>query len=104
VIVDGVFNAFRDDEGLRSECEQGRDLGFDGKTLIHPAQLDVANAVFAPSEAEVVLARRQIAAYSEARAKGEGVAVVDGRIVENLHVATAKALIDKAEAIAALAV
>jgi (3S)-malyl-CoA thioesterase len=104
VIVDGVFNAFRDDEGLRAECEQGRDLGFDGKTLIHPAQLDVANAVFAPSEAEVVLARRQIAAYSEARAKGEGVAVVDGRIVENLHVATAKALIDKAEAIAALAV
>lgn len=104
VIVDGVFNAFRDDEGLRAECEQGRDMGFDGKTLIHPAQLDIANEVFAPSEAEVVLARRQIAAYSEARARGEGVAVVDGRIVENLHVATARALIDKAEAIAALAV
>lgn len=104
VIVDGVFNAFRDDEGLRAECEQGRDMGFDGKTLIHPAQLEIANAVFAPSEAEVVLARRQIAAYSEARARGEGVAVVDGRIVENLHVATAQALIDKAEAIAALAV
>lgn len=101
VIVDGVFNAFRDEDGLRAECEQGRDLGFDGKTLIHPAQLEVANAVFAPSEAEVELARRQIAAYAEARAKGEGVAVVDGRIVENLHVATAKALIEKAEAIAA---
>ena len=104
VIVDGVFNAFRDDEGLRAECEQGRDMGFDGKTLIHPAQLEIANAVFAPSEADVVLARRQIAAYSEARARGEGVAVVDGRIVENLHVATAQALIAKAEAIAALAV
>ncbi len=100
VIVDGVFNAFRDEDGLRAECEQGRDMGFDGKTLIHPAQLEIANAVFAPSEVEVDLARRQIAAYAEARAKGEGVAVVDGRIVENLHVATAKALIEKAEAIA----
>jgi (3S)-malyl-CoA thioesterase len=104
VIVDGVFNAFRDDEGLRAECEQGRDMGFDGKTLIHPAQLEVANAVFAPSEDEVALARRQIAAYAEARARGEGVAVVDGRIVENLHVVTAKVLIEKAEAIAAHAV
>jgi (3S)-malyl-CoA thioesterase len=104
VIVDGVFNAFKDEDGLRAECEQGRDMGFDGKTLIHPAQLDIANAVFAPSEAEVHLARRQIAAYREARTRGEGVAVVDGRIVENLHVANAKALIAKAEAIAALAV
>jgi (3S)-malyl-CoA thioesterase len=104
VIIDGVFNAFRDDDGLRAECEQGRDMGFDGKTLIHPAQIDIANAAFAPSEADVVLARRQIEAYCEARARGEGVAVVDGRIVENLHVATAKALIAKAEAIAALAV
>lgn len=102
VIVDGVFNAFKDEAGLRAECEQGRDMGFDGKTLIHPAQLDIANEVFAPSEAEVTLARRQIAAYAEARARGEGVAVVDGKIVENLHVATAEALIGKAEAIAAL--
>jgi len=62
VIVDGVFNAFKDDEGLRAECEQGRDMGFDGKTLIHPAQLEIANEVFAPSEAEVALARRQISA------------------------------------------
>lgn len=104
VIVDGVFNAFKDEAGLRAECEQGRDMGFDGKTLIHPAQLDVANEVFAPSEEEVALARRMIAAFAEARARGEGVAVVDGRIVENLHVATAEALIGKAEAIAALAV
>ena len=103
LIVDGVFNAFKDEAGLRAECEQGCDMGFDGKTLIHPAQLEVANAVFAPSEDEVALARRQIAAHAEALARGEGVAVVDGRIVENLHVVTAKALIEKAEAIAALA-
>lgn len=104
VIVDGVFNAFKDEAGLRAECEQGRDMGFDGKTLIHPAQLEIANEVFAPSTEEVALARRQIEAYAEARARGEGVAVVDGKIVENLHVATAEALIEKAEAIAALAV
>ena len=104
VIVDGVFNAFKDEAGLRTECEQGRDMGFDGKTLIHPAQLEIANEVFAPSEEEVALARRMIAAYAEARARGEGVAVVDGKIVENLHVATAEALIGKAEAIAGLAV
>lgn len=101
VIVDGVYNAFKDDEGLRAECEQGRDMGFDGKTLIHPAQVDIANAAFAPSEAEVDLARRQIAAFEEAEASGQGVAVVDGKIVENLHVATAKATLAKAEAIAA---
>jgi (3S)-malyl-CoA thioesterase len=102
VIVDGVFNAFKDEAGLRAECGQGRDMGFDGKTLIHPAQLQIANEVFAPGADEVALARRQIAAYAEARARGEGVAVLDGRIVENLHVATATALIAKAEAIAAL--
>ena len=103
VIVDGVYNAFKDDEGLRAECEQGRDMGFDGKTLIHPAQLDIANTAFAPSEAEVALARRHIEAYAEAQAAGQGVAVVDGRIVENLHIVTAKAVLAKAEAIAALA-
>ncbi len=101
-IVDGVYNAFQDDEGLWNECEQGRRLGFDGKTLIHPAQLDIANKVFAPSEAELDLARRQIAAFEEAEAAGEGVAVVDGKIVENLHIVTAKALIAKADAIAEL--
>lgn len=102
IIVDGVYNAFKDADGLRVECEQGRDMGFDGKTLIHPAQLDVANAAFAPSEAEVELARRQIAAFEEAEAKGLGVAVVDGKIVENLHIVTARQVLAKAEAIAAL--
>lgn len=101
-IVDGVYNAFKDDAGLRRECEQGRDLGFDGKTLIHPAQLDIANEVFAPSAAELELAERQIAAFEAAEAEGKGVAVVDGRIVENLHVVTARALIAKAKAISAL--
>ncbi|WP_421703253.1 HpcH/HpaI aldolase/citrate lyase family protein [Aliiroseovarius sp.] len=102
VAIDGVYNAFKDADGLKAECDQGRDMGFDGKTLIHPAQLDVANAAFAPSEAEVDLARRQIIAFDEAEAAGQGVAVVDGKIVENLHIVTAKALLAKADAIAAL--
>lgn len=101
-IVDGVYNAFKDAEGLRAECDQGRDMGFDGKTLIHPAQIDIANAAFAPSEAEVDLAERQIAAYEAAIAEGQAVAVVDGRIVENLHVATARETLAKRDAIAAL--
>src|SRR5690606_18480864 len=103
VIVDGVFNAFKDEEGLRAECEQGRDMGFDGKTLIHPAQLDIANAAFAPTEAEIDLSRRQIEAFDAAIAEGKAVAVVDGRIVENLHVETARKTLARADAIAALA-
>jgi (3S)-malyl-CoA thioesterase len=101
-ILDGVYNAFKDEEGLRFECEQGRDMGFDGKTLIHPAQLDIANAAFAPSEAEITLARRQIEAFEAAKAAGQGVAVVDGKIVENLHIVTATATLAKAAAIAAM--
>ena len=103
VIVDGVYNAFKDGEGLQAECDQGRDMGFDGKTLIHPAQVDITNNAFAPSEAEIDLARRQIAAFEETEAAGGGVAVVDGKIVENLHVVTARQILAKAEAIAALA-
>ncbi|AUH63688.1 HpcH/HpaI aldolase/citrate lyase family protein [Paracoccus zhejiangensis] len=102
-IIDGVFNAFKDEDGLRFECEQGRDMGFDGKTLIHPAQLEIANAAFAPTEDELGLARRQIEAFEAATAEGKGVAVVDGRIVENLHVATARKMLEQAQAIAALA-
>lgn len=102
VALDGVYNAFKDEDGLRVECDQGRDMGFDGKTLIHPAQLASANAAFAPTEAEIDLARRQIAAFEEAEAAGQGVAVVDGKIVENLHIETARATLAKAEAIAAL--
>ena len=73
----------------------------DGKTLIHPAQIDIANAVFAPSEAAIDLARRQISAFDEAAARGEGVAVVDGKIVENLHIETARAVLARADAIRA---
>jgi len=102
IAVDGVYNAFKDDDGLRAECEQGRDLGFDGKTLIHPAQLDVTNAAFAPDDAAIDLARRQIAAFDEATAKGLGVAVVDGKIVENLHIVTARQTLARAEAIVKL--
>ncbi|MFN3274523.1 MAG: HpcH/HpaI aldolase/citrate lyase family protein [Paracoccus sp. (in: a-proteobacteria)] len=101
VVLDGVFNAFRDGDGLRAECAQGRDMGFDGKTLIHPDQLAIANEVFAPSAEEIDLARRQIAAFEEAVAQGRGVAVLDGRIVENLHVETARRRQALAEAIAA---
>ncbi|KQI69042.1 malyl-CoA thiolesterase [Loktanella sp. 3ANDIMAR09] len=100
--IDGVFNAFKDDEGLQAECTDGRAMGFDGKSLIHPAQLDIANRVFGPSEADIDLARRQIAAFDAAAAAGQGVAVVDGRIVENLHIVTARATLAKAEAITAL--
>ncbi|MDQ1900015.1 CoA ester lyase [Paracoccus sp. WLY502] len=103
VIVDGVFNAFKDEDGLRTECEQGRDMGFDGKTLIHPAQLAIANQAFAPTDAEIDLARRQIDAFQTASAEGKGVAVVDGKIVENLHVETARKTLDRAKAIAAMA-
>ena len=102
VIVDGVYNAFKDDEGLKVECDQGRDMGFDGKTLIHPAQVAVCNEAFAPSAAEIDLAKRQIAEFEEVEAAGGGVAVVDGKIVENLHVATARQILAKSEAIANL--
>ncbi|RVT82762.1 CoA ester lyase [Rhodobacteraceae bacterium CCMM004] len=102
VCVDGVYNAFKDAEGLEAECVQGRDLGMDGKTLIHPAQVEVANRVFAPDPAALDLARRQIDAFAEAEAAGQGVAVVDGQIVENLHIVTARALLARADAIAAL--
>ena len=100
VCVDGVYNAFKDDAGLSVECVQGRALGMDGKTLIHPAQLEIANRAFAPTPDQIDLARRQIEAFDAARAQGEGVAVVDGKIVENLHIETARATLARANAIA----
>ena len=101
-IIDGVYNAFKDDEGLRVECEQGRDMGFDGKTLIHPAQLAVTNEVFGPSPEALEEARAQIAAFEQTEVSGGGVAVVNGRIVENLHVENARRLLAEADAIATL--
>lgn len=100
VCIDGVYNAFKDEDGLRAECEQGRALAMDGKSLIHPAQVEVSNTVFAPDAEAVALARRQITAFEEAEAQGEGVAVVDGSIVENLHIVTARQVLAKADAIA----
>lgn len=100
VVIDGVYNAFKDEEGLRAECNQGRDMGFDGKTLIHPAQIAIANEIFAPSADELEQAHLQIAAYAEAEKLGKGVAVVDGKIVEKLHVVAAQRIIARADAIA----
>jgi len=104
VAIDGVYNRFRDGDGLKAECEQGRDLGFDGKTLIHPAQIEISNTAFAPTQSEIDLAERQIAAYRESQASGQGVAVVDGQIVENLHVVAAQRILAKADAIRDMAV
>lgn len=99
-ILDSVYGNFRDEEGFTFECEQAKELGFDGKTLIHPAQIDVANRIFAPSEEELDLARRMLAAFEEAKSEGRGVAVLDGRMVEELHLEEARRMVAMAEAIA----
>lgn len=99
ICIDGVYNAFKDDAGLEVECQQGLALGMDGKSLIHPAQVEITNRVFAPTPEAVDLAERQIAAFDEAISQGQAVAVVDGKIVENLHVDTARATLAKANAI-----
>lgn len=101
-ILDGVFNDVKDLDGFASECAQGVEFGFDGKTLIHPAQVEIANNAWAPSAADVDQARRIIAAFDEAVADGRGVVTVDGRMIENLHVANAQRTLSIAEAIAAL--
>jgi citrate lyase subunit beta/citryl-CoA lyase len=98
-IVDGVHLDLADEAGFAAACRQGRELGFDGKTLIHPKQIGPANDAFGPSPDDVAQARRLIAAFEEARAAGKGVAVLDGKLVENLHVAEARRLVELAEAI-----
>jgi citrate lyase subunit beta/citryl-CoA lyase len=85
-ILDGVHLDLSDEEGFAESCRQGLELGFDGKTLIHPKTIDAANRLFAPSESELAWAGRITAAFAEARAQGAGVAVVDGKLVEQLHV------------------
>jgi len=102
ICVDGVYNKYQDTKILQIICEQGRDLGFDGKTLIHPSQIDTANTVFAPSAHDISLACRQMAAFEDAKVQGLGIAVLDGNIVENLHVESARKLLARAEAIGAL--
>lgn len=102
VILDGVYNDVRDFDGFRAECEQGAELGFDGKTLVHPGQVEPCNEVWAPTDTEVEHAGRVIEAFDEAVADGRGVATVDGRMIENLHVENARRVLAVAEAIAAI--
>ncbi len=97
--LDGVHLDLADDAGLEAACRQGRDLGFDGKTLIHPRTIDAANRAFSPTAAEREQARRVVAAHAAALARGEGVVLVDGRLVEGLHVESARRLLALAEAI-----
>ena len=99
-ILDGVYNDVRDLDGFAAECRQGHEFGFDGKTLIHPGQLEPCNRAFAPSEAEIERSRRIIAAFEEATARGDGVVTVDGRMIENLHVDDARRVLALADAIA----
>jgi citrate lyase subunit beta / citryl-CoA lyase len=101
-ILDGVYLDLNDDEGFAASCRQGVELGFDGKTLIHPKTVAAANEAFAPSEDEVAFSRRIIAAHAEAEREGKGVVLVDGKLVENLHVENAKRLVALHEAIAKL--
>lgn len=100
-IVDGVYNDIKDEAGFVAECEQGRDLGFDGKTLIHPSQVAVANTVFAPDEAELTRARAIIAAFDQPENAGKGAIQLDGRMVERLHAEMAARVVALAEAITA---
>ncbi|MCW2735771.1 CoA ester lyase, partial [Nocardioides sp.] len=99
-IVDGVYNDVKDTEGFLAECEQGRQMGFDGKTLIHPGQVEGANTAFAPSEQAVDDARGLIAAWEDG--KGAGVVTYNGKMVENLHVESARRVLDIHDAIQAL--
>ena len=101
-VIDGVYTALDDDEGLLRECEQARDLGFDGKSLVHPSQLAVANRIFSPDAVELARAQRLIAGWRENEASGSAVCVVDGRMVEKLHVEQAERQIALAAAIAAM--
>ena len=99
-ILDGVYNALQDEAGFRAECEQGRDLGFDGKTLIHPNQIGPANEIFAPAQDEVTQARAIIAAFARPENEGKGVISLDGRMVERMHADIAARTVALAEAIA----
>ena len=103
IILDGVFNDIKDADAFRDECLQGAQMGFDGKTLIHPSQVEIANDVWAPTADEVDYAQRVIAAFEEATAEGRGVITVDGRMIENLHVDNARRVLAVQQAIESLA-
>ncbi|MDJ0879840.1 MAG: CoA ester lyase [Halieaceae bacterium] len=100
VALDGVFLDIRDADAYRQNCEHGRALGFDGKTLIHPSQIDAANAVFGVSDEQLAHARRVIEAWEAAEAAGKGVAVLDDKLVETMHVDEARRMLALAEATA----
>jgi citrate lyase subunit beta/citryl-CoA lyase len=100
-ILDGVYNDIKNEDGFKAECEQGRDLGFDGKTLIHPAQVGTANAIFAPDEAELAQAKAIIAAFALPENQGKGAIQLGGRMVELLHAEMAKRVVALSEAIGA---
>ena len=104
VILDGVYNDIQNAEGFEAECVQGRQMGFDGKTLIHPSQLEPCNRVFAPTDEEVERAGRIIEAFEQAEAEGRGVVTVDGRMIENLHVEQARRTLALVAAIRTLSV
>ena len=99
--LDAVYPDFNDDDGFAAQCRQGRDLGFDGKTLIHPRQIAIANAAFAPEAREIEAARSVIAAFDAAATAGRGVAMLDGRMIERLHADAARRLLALAAEIAA---
>ncbi len=101
-ILDGVYLDLNNDAGFEFACKQGQELGFDGKTLIHPKQVGPCNQVFTPKPEDVAWSRRIIDAHAAAAARGEGVVVVDGRLVENLHVESARRVVSMADAIAAM--
>jgi citrate lyase subunit beta/citryl-CoA lyase len=98
-ILDGVYNDIQDAAGFRAVCQQGLEMGFDGKTLIHPSQVEPCNEVFAPSAAELEMAGKIVAAFKAAQAEGKGVVTVDGRMIENLHVEQAERALALASAI-----
>lgn len=99
IAIDGVFNDIKDTAGLEAECQQGRVLGFDGKTLIHPTQLDVANRIFAPSKTDIEHAKAVIEAFAHPDNAGKGVLKVNGKMTELLHLSEAERLVSMAEAI-----
>jgi len=98
-ILDGVYNDIQDGEGFKAVCRQGLEMGFDGKTLIHPTQVEPCNEIFAPSTAELEMAGKIVVAFKTAQAEGKGVVTVDGRMIENLHVEQAERALALAAAI-----
>jgi citrate lyase subunit beta/citryl-CoA lyase len=101
-VLDGVHLDLADDQGFAMACRQAADMGFDGKTLIHPKTIATANAIFAPTPDDVAWARKIMAAHAEATAQGKGIVVVDGRLIENLHIDNAQRVVRLAAAITAL--